>query len=112
MYTPPCLLPCYILSCPQTCTDKFPAHSGFQYLFLPTPHDFQDSWKPSSALKLGHCQLLTLNTIYSKVSTLVLLQPCHHLPPIHVYFAFIVFLPTSCLSPTSHPLHPLHLCFP
>src|SRR5882724_6329002 len=83
----------------------FTAHSRFQYPFPPPPHDFLDSQKPSSALKLGHCQLPTLNTIYSKVSPLVLLQPCHHVLTIHVYFALIVFPLTSYLSLTSHILH-------
>src|SRR5882724_10150825 len=68
-------------------------------------YNFQDSWTPSSVLELSHCQLLTLNIIYSKVLPLVLLLPCHHVLTIHVYFTIIVFLPASCLSPTPHPLH-------
>src|SRR5882724_5262711 len=36
-------------------------------------YNFRDSQKPSSMLELGHYQLLTLNIIYSKVLSLVLL---------------------------------------
>src|SRR5882724_9738625 len=98
---------CACMLHPVTPTNS--AHSGFQHSFLPPPHDFQDSHTPSSTLELGHQQLPTLNIVYSKVLPLVLLHPCHHVLTLHVYFAFIVFLPTSCLSLT---LHPSHLHFP
>jgi len=89
-------------------TDKFLAHSGFQYPFLPPPHDFRDSWKPNSMLNLVIVQLLILNTIYSKVLPLVLLLPCHHVLTIHVFRIYCVSA-ISCLSLT---LHPSHLHFP
>ena len=49
--------------------------------------------------------LPTLDIFYSKVLSLVYLQPCHYMLSIHVYFALIMFPLTPCLSSTSHLSH-------
>jgi len=59
--------------------------------FCHLPHDFQDCQNQVSTLELSCYQLLTLDIIYSKVSSLVSFWPCLHVHIIHVYLPCCVF---------------------
>src|SRR5882724_7840471 len=73
------------------------------------PHNFQDSQNQVSTLKLSCNQHPTLDIIYSKVSSLVSLQPCLPVLFIYVYFTFLFFLFTPCVP---MPLHLSHFHHP
>jgi len=86
---------------PVTLIKQLLTTSGLFQISVPPlspPHNFWDSWNRVSALELGCYQLLTLDTIYSKVSSLVSFWPCLSVLIIHVNIALLCF--------------PLHLCYP